>query len=186
MENAKIITMNNNYKNILNTPLKDVETKYIGKITPKTRALLLLGAKFERPNVLMGSHKNKTIFDEQEEILFYANGKNSVPVKIFLLEGGRIFAGNTKWAVAYLKRYGDNVKLKEIPFFIVDNTKKEPIVVDYNGSAVGQKQIQKTVATSQKLNDRVQNGWRTKEHKYTIGMLKDQIFKQINKDIIFE
>lgn len=186
MENIKIIDMNDDYKNVLNSFLKDIETKYIGKITPKTKNLIELGTKFERPNVLMGSHKGKSIFDEQEEILFYVNGKNSVPVKIFMLEDGRVFAGNTKWAIAYLKRYGNNVKLKEIPFLIIDNRQKEPIVVDYNGSAYNSKQINKVITTAQKLNERIKKGWRPIENKYTVGMLKDEIFKQINKEIVLE
>jgi len=186
MEKIQIIKMNDNYKNILNFNLKNVETKYIGKITPKTKILVELGTKFARPNVLLGSHKGKSIFEEQEAISFLANGKNSVPVKIFLLKNGRLFAGNTKWAIAYLKRYGNNVKLKQIPFFIVDNRQDVPVIIDYNGSAYSQKQIQKTITSAQKLNERIQNGWRPIENKYTVGMLKEKIFKQINKEILFE
>lgn len=186
MEEVKIINMNDNYKNVLNFFLKDIETKYIGKVTAKTKVLLDLGTKFEKPNVLMGSHKGKSIFEEQNEILLLANGKNSVPVKIFLLNNGRIFAGNTKWALAYLKRYGDNVKLKEIPFFIVDNKQNQTFVVDYNGSAYSQKQLNKTINTCKKLFDRIENGWRPTENKYTIGMLKNEIFKQNDKNILFE
>lgn len=186
MERIQIIEMNNKYRSFLEKNLKDIEAKYIGKLTQKNKVFVELGQKFEKPDVLMGSHKDNSVFDEQEKILDLANGKNSVPVKIFLLKNDRMFAGNTKWALAYLKRYGDNVKLSQVPVFIVDLREEFPVVVDYNGSAYSQKNILKTVGSAIKLNDRVENGWRPKENKYTVGMLKNHLFKQINKENIYE
>ena len=186
MEKISIIKVNNAYQDCLETKLKDLETKYMAKITQKTKPLVELGQKFERPNVIFGAHKDKSIFDEQDTVISLANGKNNVPVKIFIFPNKRIFVGNTKWALAYLKRFGDDVKVKQIPFFIVDLSREEPVVCDYKGSVYSQSNIAKSVEEAKKLNDRLQNGWRPYENRHTLGMLKKTLFEQVNKEMIYE
>lgn len=186
METLQIIKMNNKYNKYLDFQLAQIEAKYIGKITAKTKTLLELGKKFENPDVLLGSHKGYSAFQQQDIITLLANGNNSVPVKLFLLDNERVFVGNTSWAIAYLIRYGEKVKLKEIPFFIVDLRERNPIVIDYNGSAYSQSNIQKAITSAQKLSERLKNGWRPIENKYTLGMLKNQLLKQVNKEFIYE
>jgi hypothetical protein len=181
------IKKGDNYFKYTNVKLADLQSKYIYEINDKTKIFESLSKKTGFEFVVFGAHKDYTLLQKQDNIHFLANEKNTVPIKVVLLPDGRLFCDNTHWALAHLVRFGNDVKLKDLPFFIIDLQKEEPIIADYNGSILRKESyIKQTITYAQYIKDRVQKGWRPKKTSYTVGNLSNELFSKTDPEIVFE
>jgi cytochrome c biogenesis factor len=191
VETPSTVQFNQNnavHKKVAKTQLKNVQSKFVATINnKKTKTFALLAQKFGKPFVVFGSHKDYTPLQEQEEIAFLAWQKSLVPLKLVLVPDGRIFTLNTHRSLAYMMRFGQNVRIGQVPFVLFDFSNfAHPQIVDVNGSVTAVKNLQNLYQSALDLTDRVQNGWRPKNMSYTLQDLHNQLIELASQELTFE
>lgn len=175
------------HQKVANTLLKTVESKFVASVNEKTKRFVMLSKKFDKPFVVFGEHKDYTPLQEQEEITQLSWQQSLVPIKLVLVPDGRLFTLNTHRSLAYLMRFGQNVRMQQIPYLFFDFSNIEkPNLVDVNGSVASQKNLETLFASATRLADRVQNGWRPKNMSYTLADLQKQLITLATKELEFE
>lgn len=180
----KIVDLKNSneYKNLLQTKLIDLQSKHIPYVSKETQKLYDLALKVDYTWVVFGSHKKGcTLVTEKQEIEELANLSENRPVRIIFANDNRLWVDNTHWAIAYINKIGKDAKLKDIPFYLIDQRNEdEIIVVDYKDSLIkNDNDIKVAIGRSLRINDRLNNGWRPKDVSYTIGELRESMFNEM-------
>lgn len=161
-------------KEIKDFLLRDLECKHIPIPNNSNKIWISLANKVGYKWVLFGSHRlmpeTQRLSYEIERVNKMYESDISRPIRIVRTSNSMYFIDNTHWALAYLKRYGVNVKLLKIPFYIIDFTQKNPTIVDVNNSVIKEEQeIKNAITTANKIETRILKGWRDKNYSYTLN-----------------
>jgi len=145
--------------------LVDLESKHVAfDNTARNKNLIELGKKAGYDYVLLGTHRGfnpQRIQFEINRINEMAVSGHSRPVRIVICSNGKVFIDNTHWALAYIKRYGIDTQLNQLPFYIVDFSGEIPLLVNVNGSVIkNENDMKRAVNAAGKVEQRVQRGWR--------------------------
>ncbi len=178
---------NFDYKNIdsnderygvfFDTNLKNCQCKYISKLSKSTQILYQLAKLVGFENIFLGYNKKPNLNEELDKIKSISNLDNQKPIRIILAKDGRLWADNTFWSLAYLNKKGIDIKLKDVPFYLVDTTTKIPVILSYNGSVIeNENDVKIAIGYSLRINEMLDEGWRTKEISYTIEDLYNELF----------
>ena len=157
--------------------VKSCQCKYISKLSKSTQILYQLAKIVGFDNIFLGYNKKPNLKEEMEKIRQLSYSKENRPIRIIIANDNRLWADNTFWALAYMDRIGVNIKLKDIPFYIVDTTKKVPSIISVNGSVIeNQEDIKIAIGYSLRINELLDEGWRSIDISYTIEDLFNEIF----------
>jgi len=182
----------NKYCNITEMQLLDLESKHVALADSKRKTeLIKLGEQVGYNYVLWGTHRGKWINDdtrlryELDRVESMVNYPSIRPIRIVICSNGKVFADNSHWALASAKKFGCDVKLKQIPFYIVDFTNPIPNIINNNGSVIQNEiDIMRTINAAGKIEQRVLNGWRIND-TYSMRDLHNELQEwQIIKNFV--
>lgn len=164
------VIQNKEMKNFL---LISLECKHIPTFNNNNKIWLNLANKVGYKWAIFGSHR---LMPEEQRLQYEIERVNKMyesaisrPIRIVKTSNSMYFIDNTHWALAYLKRYGLEVKLIKIPFYIIDFTQKIPLVVDVNNSVIKEEQeIKNAITAANEIETRVLKGWRNNNCSYTL------------------
>ena len=167
-------------KDISNLKLSELECKHILLKTEDTKIFVDLAEKVDYKWVVFGSHRG---LDEKDRVQFEINRINEMiksttsrAVRIVRTSNDKYFADNTHWILAYLKRIGDNAKLSDIPFYLVDFCHEKPIIVDVKNSVIkNHEDMKNAVNAAGDVEERIEYGWRPNGISYTIKQFEEEI-----------
>ena len=97
------------------------------------------------------------------------------PIKIVIASDNKLYADNTHWTCGYVIKYGEDVLVKNVPFYVIDLRTKIIKIISNNNSVIhNEKDIRETIKRALKINKRLKKGWRCEEVNYTMGdLIKD-------------
>lgn len=160
---------------IMKFKLKDLECKHIINTTenPIYNASVHAGYQY----VVFGSHRNGTLESENHIINQMANDKCFYrPIRVVLAKDNKLWCDNTHSAIAYLRRYGMEISLCDIPFYLVDVSRNTPIIVSIDQTVIPNiEAIKKSIDCALRINERLDLGVRPGAMKWTIEDLKKDI-----------
>lgn len=106
--------------------LKDLECKHIADDSPKNKIWLELAKKVGYEWAIFGSHRKMQeemrLNFEINRIIEMSRSQTVRPIRIVKTSNNKYFVDNTHWSLAMLMSKGKNVKLTEVPFYVVDFT----------------------------------------------------------------
>lgn len=160
---------------IMNCKLVDLECKHV--VSVLASQVYNASVKAGYTNVVLGSHRRGTLESENHIISEMAtNDSFNRPVRVVLAKDDRLWCDNTHSTIAYLRRYGEEAHLSDIPFYLVDIRKKVPVVFSVRGSVVPHIcDIKNAIACSLRINERLDLGIRPDTRTWTVGDLKREI-----------
>ncbi|WP_097006718.1 hypothetical protein [Lacrimispora amygdalina] len=157
---------------VLDYPVDALECKHV--ILNEPKEIYEASVKANYDYVILGSHRHASINDENERIFNMVSNKFfNRPVRIVKAKDGRLWCDNTHTAMAYLRRnYKKDIRLKNIPFYLVDVSCNVPVVISINNSVIQKDDdIQNAINCSLQINSRLDKGVRPKSMSYTVGEL---------------
>lgn len=180
---------NSEYSKILDMKVLDLQCKHIAYVTQTNKIFLQLAKKVDYQWVVFGSHR---FMKEEERLPFEINrinqmaeSENSYPVRIVICSNNKIFVDNTHWALAYAKRYGQDLKLKSIPVYIIDFRNEIPTVVDVNNTVIkNDDDILKAIDAASDVEKRIKNNWRPENVSYTLNELSTELQNFAKNELI--
>jgi hypothetical protein len=177
------------YEEILNRELTSLECKHVVSLKNKNIYDASVNAGYEW--VVFGSHRKGSLETEEKIILdMTKDAKFNRPIRIVYSKDERLWADNTHTTMAYINRYGENVCLKDVPFYLVDIRGVIPVIASIHNSVSNNfDDIYSAFACSERINDRLDKGVRPIDMSWTIKDLKEEfdfycsIFNVMNKFI---
>ena len=172
---------NYHLKEIAERKIADLECKHVINFnSPKAKIIYNLGIESGFAGVIWGSTRNGTEHTEKAIINQMLETNFNRPLKIVVVKNNRIWADNTHTCIAQILRHGGQVKIKEVPFYIIDLSHKHPIIVNYNNSVLNSvREIKKAISYAYKIHERNEKGVRPNNITWNI---KD-LMKNSNIDI---
>lgn len=162
--------------NYLSTKLIEVESKHVAFFDDKTKIFFELSQKVNYNNTILGIHLNATIQNEYFRINNMSRSACPRAVRFVITKDGRIWSDNTHWTLAYLLKHGMNITIMDIPMYIVDFRKDIPSIFDKNGAIFDSLfDIKSAIASAQRIQDRLDRGWRPCNLSYKIIELNNDI-----------
>lgn len=163
-------------QNYLSTKLKDVESKHVAFFNSKTKIFFELSKKANYNNTILGIHRNATIQNEYSRIKNMSESTCFRAVRFVITRDDRIWSDNTHWTLAYLLKYGMDVTIMNIPMYIVDFRQDTPIIFDKDSTVFDSLfDIKSAIASAQRIQERLDRGWRPCNFSYKIIDLKNDI-----------
>lgn len=177
------------YENLLNRKLTSLECKHI--ISLKNKSIYHASVNTGYEWVVFGSHRNGSLESEEKIINEMTKDNNfNRPIRIVYAKDERLWADNTHTAMAYINRFGENICIKDIPFYLIDIRNEVPVVVSIDNSVKNNLvDIYNAIACAERINKRLDNGVRPLYMSWTISDLKSEFdtqcktFNVINKFI---
>lgn len=160
-------------KELLTLKLVCLECKHIAFVDQYTYRFHENALDIGYKNDILGSHRTYTnIFDELSRINNMRRSSCLRAIRIVITQDGRCWSDNTHWTLSYLFRYGKDIRLQKIPFYVVGFRNETPKVVDYASTLFDSiTEIRNAVEAAHNIQKRLDIGWRPKELNYTIGDL---------------
>ena len=162
-------------------PLKVVqlECKHIAYVDNKTKELHKNALNVGYDNDIFGSHRTYTdIFDEVGRIQNMSQTPCLRAVRIVITNDGKVWSDNTHWTISYLFRYGNDTKLNDIPFYVIDFRTEIPTVINYDSTLFDSiVEVRKAISAAASIQTRLNIGWRCNGLRYTIGDLFSTLVK---------
>jgi hypothetical protein len=168
----KIIKINKEdlKEDLYNFNLLDLNCKHIAYINSTTQKIFKLSESVGYKWCILGSNRNSDISNEKERIIQMKDSNYRRPIRIIITKDFRMWCDNTHWTISYILKYGKNIKIKDIPFYIINL--KEDIIIDFNNLVmIDYEDIHNIISCAKELQTRIDNGWRPCEISYTIGDL---------------
>ena len=163
-------------QNYLSTKLMEVESKHVAFFNDKTKIFFELSKKANYNNTILGIHRNATIQNEYFRIKNMSESACFRAVRFVITRDERIWSDNTHWTLAYLLKYGMDITIISIPMYIVDFRQDTPIVFDKNGTVFDSLfDIKSAIASAQRIQKRLDSGWRPCNLSYKIIDLNNDI-----------
>lgn len=104
-------------------------------------------------------------------------------VRFVITRDGRIWSDNTHWTLAYFLKYGMEITIMYIPMYIVDFREDVPTIFDKNGTVFDSLfDIRNSIASAQRIQERLDKGWRPPNLSYKIIDLNNDICKLLKKE----
>lgn len=165
------------YSELLELNLLDLECKHVMQIDSKlTEELYERGIIAGHSCFVFGSHRNGTMESECKIIESMCDSDFKRPVRIIKDKFGRIWADNTHSVIAYLYRNKFKATLKEIPIYLVDLSRKPYKIVDIDNTVLDSiGDIRNAIACAERINNRIDLGYRPLDLQWTIKDLMQQL-----------
>lgn len=172
--NFRLLENEDIYQTLLNRTLGSLECKHVVSLSAIKIYRLSLHVGYDW--VVFGSHRKGSLESEKLIIDHMANDNRfNRPMRVVYGPDGRLWADNTHTCMAYMKRYGSDTKLKEVPFYVVDVREDIPSVISFNGSVNSSlEDISQAVECSLQIKGRIVNGIRPAELGWTIKDMSEE------------
>ncbi len=163
--------------------LKDLECKHIADDSPKNKIWLELAKKVGYEWAIFGSHRKMQeemrLNFEINRIIEMSRSQTIRPIRIVKTSNNKYFVDNTHWSLAMLMSKGKNVKLTEVPFYVVDFTHENPKLVDVKNSVIdNEKNKLNAINSAYDIEKRIRLGWRPQKYTY----LLENLYNELNLD----
>lgn len=170
-------------QNYLSTKLMEVESKHVAFFNDQSKIFFELSEKVNYNNTILGFHRHATIQNEYFRINNMSQSACLRAVRFVITKDGRIWSDNTHWTLAYILKYGVDVTVLDIPMYIVDFRENVPIIFDKNGAVFDSLfDVKSSIASAQRIQERLDKGWRPLNLSYKIINLKNDICKLLMKE----
>lgn len=175
------VVLDDNYptssiQNYLSTKLIEVESKHVAFLSDQSKIFFDLSEKVNYNNTILGFHRHATIRNEYFRINNMCKSDCLRAVRFVITKDERIWSDNTHWTLAYILKYDVDVTVLDIPMYIVDFREKAPIIFDKNGAVFDSLfDIKSSIASAQRIQERIDKGWRPLNLSYKIINLKTDI-----------
>ncbi|MFI3166468.1 MAG: hypothetical protein R3Y45_09405 [Bacillota bacterium] len=162
---------------LLDVCLKNLECKHISNINERTTILNNNAIKVGYDYHIFGSHRvENAISSEIDRIINMSNSQCDRAIRIVITRDGRFWSDNTHWTLAYLIKFNLNVKLRDVPFYIVDFRCKTPQIISYKDTLFASVyDLENAVNAASAIQERIDIGWRTSNLKYSINELGQEL-----------
>ncbi|MCR0316339.1 hypothetical protein MKA27_17600 [[Clostridium] innocuum] len=162
------------YSNILNINLRDLECKHIMYIDESCRKVYKDGVEACFYNIQWGYFRENVSKDSENYTIEQMIADNFLkPIRITVTQN-RVWADNTHTTISYIRRYGDETKVKDVPFYICD-LRKVPVTIlgDKKNIWFNEECMSNAIRNSLRIKYLEENGGRT--HRWTISDLMKQL-----------
>jgi hypothetical protein len=165
------------YEFLLNKKIIHLECKHIMKICNSTQEVYDRAIKAGHQWCIFGSHRNGTLESEKEAIAKMVTSSFNRPMRVVITKDNKIWADNTHSAIAYILRYGKDTFIKEVPVYIVDTRLSISKIVSVNNTVNNSvEDIKSAIACSERLNKRINDGYRP----ITLSWMIEDLISQLN------
>lgn len=170
----------NQYLCLFDLKLLDLECKHVAYDCDEYKWYSEQSKKIGYIYYLFGKNnceqENLRIKKQIDRINLYKDIELDRPIKIVISKDGKIWADNTHWTISYILKYGRNVVLKQVPFYIVDFRYNIARLISVNNSVLKSKtDRERTVEKAWYIVDRQENNWRIDKRKISIKNLMVQL-----------
>lgn len=170
-------------QNYLSIKLMEAESKHVAFFNDKTKIFFELSEKVNYNNTILGIHRHATIQNEYFRINNMSKSACFRAVRFVITRDDRIWSDNTHWALAYLIKYGMDVTIMDIPMYIIDFREDVPTIFDKKGAVFDSLfDIKSAIASAQRIQERLDKGWRPCNLSYKIIDLNNDIRKLLVKE----
>ncbi len=170
-------------QNYWSTKLMEVESKHVAFFNDQSKIFFELSKKVNYNNTILGVHRHATIQNEYFRINNMSKSACLRAVRFVITRDDRIWSDNTHWTLAYFLKYGMDVTIMDIPMYIVDFREDVPTIFDKNGAVFDSLfDIKSSIASAQRIQERVDKGWRPCNLSYKIIDLNNDICKLLMKE----
>lgn len=161
----------------------DVESKHVANYRDTTERFFKYSEMVGYSNTILGIHRNASIKNEIFRIQNMCHSICNRAVRFVITKDERIWADNTHWSLAYILQNGINTLLSEIPMYIIDFREPIPIIYDKQGVVFDSiNDIKNAIASSERIQNRLNLGWRPLSDSYTIEQLYLDLLSIINEE----
>lgn len=170
--------------NYLCKRLEDVESKHVADFRDSTKVFFEFSKLVGYPNTVLGIHRNASIENEYYRIKNMCHSICPRAVRFVISKDGRIWSDNTHWSLAYFQKKGGDTLIIDIPMYIIDFRESYPIIYDQDGVVFDSiYDIKCAIASANRIQERLNLGWRPLEFSYTIKQLHEDILSIINAEV---
>jgi len=158
----------------------NVESKHVADFRNTTEKFFKNSEIVGYPNTILGIHRNASIKNEFFRIQNMCHSICNRAVRFVITKDERIWSDNTHWSLAYILQNGITTLLSEIPMYIVDFRESIPIIYDKEGVVFDSiNDIKNAIASSERIQNRLNLGWRPLDDSYTIEQLYQDLLSII-------
>lgn len=158
-----------------------VESKHVADLRDNTEKFFEYSKKVGYMNTILGNHRNSSIKNEYARIKNMSASECERAIRFVITKDERLWSDNTHWALAYLLKYGLETTLLDIPAYIIDFRDSTPVVFDKSGVVFDSVfDIKSSIASANRIQERLTIGWRPLEVSYTIKNLYNDILSIIS------
>lgn len=171
------------YRNML---LTAVESKHVAFESDTTCVFFELSKQVEYENTILGIHRTSRIYDEYLRIQNMSHSPCLRAVRFVITKDNNIWSDNTHWTLAYIYKYGFETTLSDVPLYLVDLRKDNPVIYDCEGVVFDSlSDIKKALEAAMSIQRRLDLGWRPRNISYTIGQLYFDLEKVVGGEVTF-
>ncbi len=166
--------------NYLLKRIGDVESKHVADFRDTTEKFFKYSEIAGYSNTILGIHRGASIKNEFFRIQNMCHSKCNRAVRFVITKDERIWSDNTHWSLAYMLQYGVTTLISDIPMYIVDFRESLPIIYDKEGVVFDSiNDIKNAIASGERIQNRLNIGWRPLGNSYTIEQLYQDLLSII-------
>lgn len=125
------------YSDVLEAKLVNLECKHMIDLTnEKAYHMWSLANSAGYGNILWGYATGASKINEKRKIENMCSPDFKRPMRVVIDKDKRLWADNTHTCISNIIKFGTNVKVKDVPFYIFDYSRSEPVILNYNNSFV--------------------------------------------------
>jgi hypothetical protein len=154
--------------------LADTHSKHVPKgiDTPPISRLKQLATEVGYHYCDLGHHQRLDPEQDRTYVSSMARMRDMRPTKLVLTRCGRLWCDNTHWGLAAMARWGTDVKVDRIPFYLVDLRGSSPLIIRRPLGLMG-RGLELAVSNARAIQLRLDKGWRPIDIRFTLGDLFD-------------
>lgn len=170
--------------NYLLKKIGDVESKHVADFRDTTEKFFKYSEIVGYPNTILGIHRNVSITNEFFRIQNMCHSICNRAVRFVITKDERIWSDNTHWSLAYILKNGITTLISDIPMYIIDFREAFPIIYDKEGVVFDSiNDIKNAIASSERIQNRLNLGWRPLGNSYTIEQLYQDLLSVIVEEV---
>jgi hypothetical protein len=154
--------------------LADMHSKHVPKgiDTPHVLRLKQLASRVGYRYCDLGHYQRLDPEQDGIYVASMARTRDMRPVKLVLTRCGRVWCDNTHWGLAAMVRWGTDVRVDQIPFYLIDLRSSTPVIVGRPLGLMG-RGLALAVSNARSIQRRLDKGWRPIDVRFTMGDLFD-------------
>lgn len=154
--------------------LADTHSKHVPKGigTPHISRLKQLASRVGYRYCDLGHHQRLEPEQDRIYVSSMARMRDMRPVKLVLTRCGRLWCDNTHWGLAAMARWGTDVRVDHIPFYLIDLRDSIPVIVRRPLGLMG-RGLALAISNARSIQLRLDRGWRPTDIRFTMGDLFD-------------
>jgi len=161
-------------KELLAVRLADTHSKHVPKgiNTPQISQLKQLASRVGYRYCDLGHHQRLDPEQDRIYVSSMARMRDIRPPKLVLTRCGRLWCDNTHWGLAAMARWGTDVRVGHVPFYLVDLRDSIPVIVRRPLGLMG-RGMELAISNARSIQLRLDMGWRPIDIWFTLGDLFD-------------